>query len=80
METNTKETKTTGQELKQFLSSIPAGDVSAFERRLIVAVKTNPTIFRNWRLSITKVPILEREIMNQIATEVYQRKIFIDNG
>jgi len=68
--------KQPNQELKQFLNDIPAGDLKQTERRLIEAAKTTPYIFRNWRLGITKIPLLERSVMNTVSNEVYNLSIF----
>jgi len=71
-----EENKQPNQELKEFLNSIPAGDLKQTERRLIEATKTTPYIFRNWRLGITKIPLLERSVMNTVSNELYQKLIF----
>lgn len=68
--------KQPNQELKQFLNEIPAGDLKQTERRLIEATKTTPYIFRNWRLGITKIPLLERSVMNTVSNEMYNKQIF----
>lgn len=70
--------KTNGNELKKFLGSIPADDVEVFCNQLIAKVKTNRTIFRNWRLGLTRIPILERSLMNELAKEKYNRIIFTE--
>jgi hypothetical protein len=64
------------EELKEFLNSIPAGDLKNFERGLIDQTKTTQYIFRNWRLGITKIPLLERSVMNIVSNNVYQKSIF----
>lgn len=63
-------------ELKAFLNSIPAGDLKDFEKLLIQSAKTTSYIFRNWRLGITRIPRLERAVMNADAILKYNRKIF----
>lgn len=63
-------------ELKKFLLSIPAGDVENVTNELISLVKSNRTIFRNWRLNLTQVPILEKSLMNDYAMKKYGKQIF----
>lgn len=72
----TEEKKQPNEELKQFLNEVPAGEIKAVERKLIEAAKTTPYIFRNWRLGITKVPLLERSVMNTVSNELYNKTIF----
>lgn len=66
-------------ELRKFLGSIPADDVNRVSNELIGHVKSNRVIFRNWRLGYTRVPILERSLMNEYAMQHYGREIFIDD-
>lgn len=70
------EKKQPHEELKQFLGRVPAEEIKSVERKLIEAAKTTPYIFRNWRLGITKIPLLERSVMNTVSTEVYSKTIF----
>lgn len=69
-------TEKVDQELKKFLGSIPAADVNRVSNELIDLVKSNRVIFRNWRLGLTRVPILERSLMNEYALKHYGRVIF----
>jgi len=70
------EKKQPNEELKEFLNSIPAGDLKNFERGLIDQTKTTQYIFRNWRLGITKIPLLERTVMNEVCRLCYNKTIF----
>jgi len=63
-------------ELRKFLGSIPADDVNRVSNELIALVKSNRVIFRNWRLGLTRVPILERSLMNDYAVKHFGRVIF----
>lgn len=74
--TDEVKTITTAQELNAFLDSIPAGDLKNFQNKLMNEVGTTQTIFRNWKLNLTKVPIPSRKLMNALAMEKYNRKIF----
>jgi len=64
------------EELKEFLNSIPAGDVEMIKKQLISHCRTTPYIFRNWRLGITKIPILERSVMNTVSNALTGKTIF----
>jgi hypothetical protein len=70
------ENKQPHEELKEFLNSIPAGYSKTYERVLIAETKTTPYIFRNWRLGITKIPLLERSVMNKVSKYGYGKPIF----
>jgi len=63
-------------ELKRFLNTIPSGDVNRIVNELIEKVHSNRVIFRNWKLGLTKVPILERTLMNEYAREKFNTEIF----
>lgn len=71
-----QEQKQPHEELKEFLNGIPAGDLKNFERSLIDKTKTTQYIFRNWRLGITKIPLLERSVMNEVSRLCYNKQIF----
>lgn len=66
-------------ELRKFLGSIPADDVNRVTNELIEKVKSNRIVFRNWRLGLTRVPRLERSLMNEYAVKHFGRLIFNDN-
>lgn len=56
-------------ELKLWLESIPMGNYEAIRRQILERCKTKDYIFRNWKCGVTKVPLLEKSIINKIALE-----------
>lgn len=71
-----KTDKTDVYELKTFLENLPSKDLNPVCNDLIELVKTNRIIFRNWRLGLTRVPLLERTLMNQYSMQMYGKEIF----
>lgn len=65
----TTEEKTTPNEFRVWLETLPVGDYASVRRKIIEQCKTKDYIFRNWKCGVTKVPILESSIINQIALE-----------
>ena len=80
METNEKEKPKT--ELQEYLDSVPAGDIKHLKERMIEKARTNGIVFRNWRLGLTKVPPLERDIINYISFGYNGKNVFepVDDG
>ncbi len=56
-------------EFRIWLGTIPMADYEAIRKQIIEKCKTKDYIFRNWKSFITRVPLLERSIINQIALE-----------
>jgi hypothetical protein len=78
METN--EVKKEVNELRVWMDALPAGDVKTIKRRIIERCKSQDHIFRNWKSGITRVPILERTIINQLSQEYNGTNVFkLDN-
>jgi hypothetical protein len=74
METN--EVKRVVNELRVWMDAIPAGDVRTIKRLIIERCKSQDHIFRNWKSGITRVPILERTIINQLSQEYDGTNVF----
>jgi hypothetical protein len=74
METN--EVKREVNELRVWMDAIPAGDVRTIKRLIIERCKSQDHIFRNWKSGITRVPILERTIINQLSQEYDGTNVF----
>jgi len=74
METN--EVKTVVNELRVWMDAIPAGDVKTIKRLIIERCKSQDHIFRNWKSGITRVPLLERTIINKLSQEYDGTNVF----
>ena len=72
----TTEAKTVVNELRVWMDAIPAGDVRTIKRLIIERCKSQDHIFRNWKSGITRVPILERTIINQLSQEYNGTNVF----
>jgi len=72
----TTEAKTVVNELRVWMDAIPAGDVRTIKRQIIERCKSQDHIFRNWKSGITRVPILERTIINQLSQEYNGTNVF----
>ena len=72
----TTEAKTVVNELRVWMDAIPAGDVRTIKRLIIERCKSQDHIFRNWKSGITRVPILERTIINQLSQEYDGTNVF----
>ena len=72
----TVEKKPYVNELKQWLGTVPTADYLAIKRQIIEKCKTTDYIFRNWKCGITRVPLLERSVINQISQTYNQTTCF----
>jgi len=72
----TDENEVVENELRRYLKTVASGDLKAIVQRMIEETMTTHFIFRNWRLGITKVPLLERKTINRISQEYNGKDAF----
>lgn len=71
-----KEVEKEVNELRTWMDGIPSGDVRTLKKLIIDRCKSQDHIFRNWKSGITRVPILERTIINQLSQEYNGTNVF----
>jgi hypothetical protein len=69
-------TKKEENELHKWIESIPSRDVRTIKQLIIERCKSQDHIFRNWKSGITKVPLLERTIINKLSQEYDGTAVF----
>ena len=63
-------------ELRIYLGTIPVDDLRKLEQLMIDKTMSTHYIFKNWKRGITKVPLLERTVINRVSQEYNCRDVF----
>ena len=63
-------------ELRGYLETIPVGEIKHLIQKMIDETMTTHFIFKNWRRGLTKVPLLERTIINRVGIEYNGKEVF----
>lgn len=66
----------TGKELKEFLNEVPSGKLESVKRSFMSETGATSTIFKNWRLGITPVPLPSRKLINLLAIKEFGKPVF----
>jgi len=63
-------------ELREYLDTIPVGEIKELVQKMIDETKTTHYIFKNWKRGITKTPLLEQTVINRVSMEYNGKEVF----
>ena len=72
----TEHNETPKNELREYLDTIAVGEIRKLKQKMIDGTMSTHYIFKNWTRGITKVPLLERTVINRISNEYNGKEVF----